>query len=270
MRLESLHQSYISTNIKKSVNDENQYRNEILPEQIDELSKEAFPPCMRSIHETLRRDHHLKHYGRLHYGLFLKSGGLSLDNAINFFRSEMSITNPEKFQKEYSYTIRYIYGKEGKRVQLSPYSCQKIINGSAPGPTDSHGCPFKHFDTKNLKAMLIRYGVNDESSLNEIIRIAQEDKNISGACSKYFTVKVGSAPQSSNSEIYHPNQFFTYARKELYAPQMPPPTTGAEFPGDGEVDISMAADTTINSAPNDSIMDDSVDYSDYDELIQTS
>jgi DNA primase large subunit len=31
-----------------------------------------YPLCMRNLHKSLRRDKHLKHYGRLQYGLFLK------------------------------------------------------------------------------------------------------------------------------------------------------------------------------------------------------
>ena len=31
-----------------------------------------YPLCMRHLHKTLRREKHLRHYGRLQYGLFLK------------------------------------------------------------------------------------------------------------------------------------------------------------------------------------------------------
>jgi len=31
-----------------------------------------YPLCMRNLHKTLRREKHLRHYGRLQYGLFLK------------------------------------------------------------------------------------------------------------------------------------------------------------------------------------------------------
>ncbi len=44
----------------------------IKAEQIDSLAKKHFPLCMRTLHENLLRDHHLKHFGRLQYGLFLK------------------------------------------------------------------------------------------------------------------------------------------------------------------------------------------------------
>lgn len=45
---------------------------EIRAEMVDDLSRKHFPLCMRNLHESLRRDHHLKHFGRLQYGLFLK------------------------------------------------------------------------------------------------------------------------------------------------------------------------------------------------------
>ena len=39
---------------------------------VDELAQKDFPLCMRVHHERLRREQHLKHFGRLEYGLFLK------------------------------------------------------------------------------------------------------------------------------------------------------------------------------------------------------
>jgi hypothetical protein len=39
---------------------------------IDDLAQKHFPLCMRSMHDRLRRERHLKHMGRLQYGLFLK------------------------------------------------------------------------------------------------------------------------------------------------------------------------------------------------------
>lgn len=86
----------------------------VTPDMINDLAAAHFPPCMRSIHENLRKHHHLKHYGRLHYGLFLKAIGLSMDDAIEFFQSEFlkgGVITAEKFSKEYAYNIRYNYGK---------------------------------------------------------------------------------------------------------------------------------------------------------------
>ncbi|XP_042624827.1 DNA primase large subunit-like isoform X2 [Cyprinus carpio] len=57
-------------------------------EQIDALSGKSFPLCMRHLHKALRENHHLRHGGRMQYGLFLKGIGLTLDQALQFWRSE--------------------------------------------------------------------------------------------------------------------------------------------------------------------------------------
>lgn len=45
---------------------------EIKADMIDSLAPAHFPLCMRIMHESLRKDRHIKHYGRLNYGVFLK------------------------------------------------------------------------------------------------------------------------------------------------------------------------------------------------------
>lgn len=55
-----------------------------------QLSKQSYPLCMRHLHETLRSTHHLKHGGRIQYGLFIKGIGLSLENSLKFWREEFS------------------------------------------------------------------------------------------------------------------------------------------------------------------------------------
>merc|ERR1719187_2316192 len=64
----------------------------ITPELIDKLSSTSFPLCMRGMHDALRATHHLKHGGRLAYGLFLKAAGLSLEDAMRFWRSHFTKT----------------------------------------------------------------------------------------------------------------------------------------------------------------------------------
>lgn len=51
-------------------------------ECIDQVSKKSFPLCMRQCHEALRTRHHLKHFARLQYGLFLKAIGVTLEDSL--------------------------------------------------------------------------------------------------------------------------------------------------------------------------------------------
>jgi DNA primase large subunit len=116
---------------------------EIKAEMVDDMSRKHFPMCMRHLHESLRRDHHLKHFGRLQYGLFLKASkikhsflflstydfirslkscqvlGLSIDEAISFWRRSFSSITDDKFNKEYKYNIRHSFGLEGKRANYA-------------------------------------------------------------------------------------------------------------------------------------------------------
>jgi len=45
---------------------------EVTSDMVDDLAKQHFPLCMRNLHQNLKKDHHLKHFERLTYGLFLK------------------------------------------------------------------------------------------------------------------------------------------------------------------------------------------------------
>nr|CAB3457853.1 unnamed protein product [Digitaria exilis] len=90
---------------------------EISLKDIDQLAKSSFPLCMRHMLDKLRENHHLKHGGRMQFGLFLKGAGLKLEDALAFWRAEFSQkVGSERFDKEYAYSIRHNYGKEGKRT----------------------------------------------------------------------------------------------------------------------------------------------------------
>jgi len=137
---------------------------------LDGLAVRSFPLCMKNLHNHLKADHHLRHFGRMQYGLFLKAIGLSLDDALKFWRSEFSKLMPsDTFDKEYAYNIRHNYGKEGKRTDYTAYSCKKIIT-MQPGASDHHGCPFRNFDQDHLKATLQQVGVN-EQGINEYLNL---------------------------------------------------------------------------------------------------
>ena len=97
----------------------------VTPEMIKPLASEkgAFPLCMKSMQCALTDSHHLKYKARLQYGLFLKGIGLSMEDAIRYFRGEFvrGPVDPEKFDKEYTYGIRYNYGKGMDTIQI--FSC---------------------------------------------------------------------------------------------------------------------------------------------------
>lgn len=155
--LKGLHQSY-------SGNDYANAKAVIPIETLDSLSVKSFPLCMRQLHEQLRAAHHLKHGGRLQYGLFLKGIGVTLEDSLRFWRDEFTkIMEHDKFEKSYAYNVRYNYGKEGSKKNYSPFSCLRIINENV-GPGDCHGCPYKHCDASSLKNKLQGYGYDSQGS----------------------------------------------------------------------------------------------------------
>lgn len=88
---------------------------------VDSFLQRHAPLCTKSLNDALKHDRHLKHYGRLQLGLFLKGIGLSVEQALLFWRTAFSNMTDDKFQKEYAYNIRYNYGLEGRRVDYNPY-----------------------------------------------------------------------------------------------------------------------------------------------------
>uniref|UniRef100_A0A182SRB9 DNA primase large subunit n=1 Tax=Anopheles maculatus TaxID=74869 RepID=A0A182SRB9_9DIPT len=154
MLLKSIHTSYTGKNYTVA-------KTGAVPiESLDQLSKKSFALCMRNVHETLRATHHLKHVGRMQYTLFLKAVGVTMEDALRFWREELTRGKVpiEKFEKEYAYAIRHNYGKEGSRINYSPFSCMKVIT-TPIGPGETHGCPFKNLDPSTLKMKLTGYGL---------------------------------------------------------------------------------------------------------------
>ncbi|XP_061816847.1 DNA primase large subunit [Nerophis lumbriciformis] len=182
-------------------------------EQIDPLSGKSFPLCMRQLHQALRDNHHLRHGGRMQYGLFLKGIGLSLEQALQFWRSEFTRgkVDADKFDKAYAYSIRHMFGKEGKRTDYTPYSCMKVILSNAPSQGDHHGCPFRHSDHELLKQKLQSYKVSP-SGINQILELVK-GMHYQLACQKYFELTHN--VEDVNFSLSHPNQYFVESQKVL-------------------------------------------------------
>jgi DNA primase large subunit len=148
--------------------------------EVDPLAEKAFPLCMQLLNKNLTYDGHLKHWGRLQYGLFLKGIGLSLDDSLSFWRNKFSKKTPlDKFEKEYSYNIRHSYGKEGKRNDYIPYSCNKIqVNLPAPSSGDHHGCPFKIYSEDRLKSMLYEFKFKELDVLKVLEKVRNKEYSV--------------------------------------------------------------------------------------------
>jgi DNA primase large subunit len=154
---------------------------------IDSRAEQNMPLCMKHLHTGLKREHKLKHWGRLQYGLFLKGAGLELDDAVQFWESHFSKIMPhDAFQKNYSYSFRHMYGKEGARKNYTPYSCMKIIMGSPPEMGAYHGCPYRHMPETQLVSLLGSLSIGGKD-LQEIISKANSN-HPQLACQKHFDV----------------------------------------------------------------------------------
>lgn len=198
---------------------------------IDPLSQH-FPLCMRNLHMSLRKNSHLKHYGRLQYTLFLKGIGLTLEDCLIFWRQAFKLITDDTFNKEYRYNVRHAYGDVGGDATrrgrgYPPYSCQKILTERPPGTGDSHGCPYRHFSVDNLTALLQTTGVNDR----DVLRGVKEDvdkQRYHIACNRVFEwahkgdikrVKDdGTWSAADLDTILHPNTYFK--RSYLLASQL--------------------------------------------------
>eukprot|EP01130_Rhizamoeba_saxonica_P006196 TRINITY_DN2462_c0_g1_i1.p1 TRINITY_DN2462_c0_g1~~TRINITY_DN2462_c0_g1_i1.p1 ORF type:complete len:403 (-),score=68.83 TRINITY_DN2462_c0_g1_i1:34-1242(-) len=167
---------------------------------LDELSATSFPLCMERLHIHLRRTHHLKHHGRLQYGLFLKGIGLTLEDALDFWRREADIAG-KNFDKDYSYGVKHNYGKVGKRTSYTPYSCKKLM--SLPRNGEVHGCPYKIYNSDLLRQTLDNKGLS-KSEIRNVIQLKEAGEEME-ACKCTFDAIHPGAP---NFSIIHPNQYY--------------------------------------------------------------
>lgn len=196
----------------------NKNKSRITHKDVNKLSNIHFPLCMQSSLEHMKNDGHLKHGGRMHLGLFLKGIGLSLSEAMIYWRNSFTKIGADKFNKQYAYNVRHNYGKEGKRIDYTPYSCNKIIS-CTPNGGDYHGCPYKIFDHQNLRKYL---ALNKKMASQDVQQIIDLVKNnhYQLACRSYFNFQHKNIMQKKNinidmidSQWSHPNEYFDNSYK---------------------------------------------------------
>ncbi|CAG0894978.1 unnamed protein product [Cyprideis torosa] len=232
-------------------------------QELDMLAEESFPLCMRFMHRSLRETHHLKHMGRMQYGLFLKWIGVPLEESIELFKEEFGkVRDPTKFDRTYGYSIRHNYGKEGKRVNYSAYNCESIAK-AVPGAGEVHGCPFKNMDNRMLRTKLKGLKEDDIQSI-----LAQTDPKM--RCSMFFQFSHGL--EKPHSVISHPNGYFLWSRmvrqddrfKKMSAPQGRP-STG---PSPSDTSLMDTSAQESKDIPDDWGTDDLGDLEDLDVMLK--
>lgn len=173
-----------------------------------------FPLCMQYLHRNLRADRHLKFGGRQQYGLFLKSIGLSLSEALVFWRTAfLPKYSAEQFNKDYAYNVRHNYGQEGKRANYTSYSCGKICSGAATAG-EYHGCPFKHAGSiDRLSNILALYTGPSGTKLTapqikEVASLAIEGSHYQLACTRTFEMTRPKQINGPVETVTYPHKYF--------------------------------------------------------------
>ncbi|KAJ9457649.1 putative DNA primase large subunit [Diplonema papillatum] len=197
-------------------------------EDIADHAQTHMPLCMRMVDRTLRAEKHLKFDGRFQYGNFLKHAGLSLEHAMKFFAETMTLrTNPTKFAKsEYGYSVRYWYGKEGKKTSYNAQNCSTLIMSAAPKPGQCHGCPFKHLPEARLRALIkeprphpaAKAAAPQQAILHQTITLSDskaqdilkkvQSSHYPAACREYFVATHPGYPKDA-SLFVSPNQYYS-------------------------------------------------------------
>lgn len=181
-------------------------------DMVGPIVEQHAPLCMRHLHATLAQTHHLRHYARLQFSLYLKELGLPVEEALLFWRRSFSTMSDDKFNKEHRYNIRHNYGLEGRRLNYPAKSCARILTQDPPGPQDHHGCPFRHFNAANLSAALTEHYRLPASEQAEVLAAAQAG-HYHVACTRVFElthaaqgVQRGDGLGQGES-VSHPNRY---------------------------------------------------------------
>lgn len=185
-------------------------------DMVEPLVRRHGPMCMRNMQEELNKNHKLKHYGRLEYNLFLKEMGLPIEEALVFWRKMFSTTSDDTFNKEYRYNIRHGYGLEGSKKSYPAYSCAKILTQNPPGPSETHGCPYRTMPPAMLQQRLREWYGIQPGDAGEILKAAQGG-HYHIACTRVFElthrskkrggVKRGEGIGPNAETVTHPNRY---------------------------------------------------------------
>jgi DNA primase large subunit len=202
--------------------------------ELSAAAEQSMPLCMRNNFRTQtdRRMRHLRHEARFQLGLFLKGAGLSLEDAMEFWRDSMANSTPaitgNEFNKEFDYHVKHSYGKKGARKDYTPRSCMSIIpKGAGNDPLCNGGCPYQTFSEQALRTQFnqLRIPAYKQDGILEKVK----GQHYQLACGSCFEATQGSPLMQG---VSHPNEYFRESRKlrlggeEATEEALPPKTPG--------------------------------------------
>ena len=199
----------------------------------------SLPPCMRVAVESMRptpenrnAGKHLKNTGRNQLAPFLRTAGMTMDESLQWWKTEFSRggqVDADKFDKNYTYNIKWVYGKAGRMKPAAPMSCSTVINLEYPSHDQTHGCPFKIYDETKiaslLKGWLAKAGISIDDKEGRIKDIARKAAGQgTSRARRTFYLHLGHEYQiacvdwfqlthdghSGDGVGNHPNTFFSY------------------------------------------------------------
>jgi DNA primase large subunit len=135
----------------------------------------SLPLCVHRLHDRLYKEGWLHYDQRRQYLLFLKSCGMSLEEACSLLqyahgRNDAEIKPKRKWER-YDYDIHHMYGLRGKRVASEPFSCSRLIEMGPPKPSDGGvgGCPFNSLTNETIIQELSAMQVPTEHFFDGIV-----------------------------------------------------------------------------------------------------
>ena len=185
---------------------------------LPDIARQSFPLCMLSYHERVMNKSRIDHSGWLQYSGFLKDIGAKVEHVAQYWEGyykALGRSAAELAKKKYD--LRHVYGLEGHRKALKPFSCKSIVLST----DDVHGCPFRSSSVEGLTARLDQLGLSstDKSDLSSI----DTQNHCQLACARVFNAvhRCRDRPTSVNrpagyfvdSRLYredHPEEFVNW------------------------------------------------------------
>ncbi len=119
----------------------------------EEINIEAFPPCIKKLHETLKSGGNLSHMGRFTLTSFLINIGLNEKKVLKIFEEVMDFDETKTL-----YQIEHIAGKKGSRTKYSPPKCETLkTHGICSNSTGVCGEVRRPIDCYEMRLKLLKH-----------------------------------------------------------------------------------------------------------------